>query len=122
MSEAFRPDIPIYIQIISAMQMRIATGHWRPGEKIPSVRDLAVEYGVNPNTMQRSLSELERSGLLYTERTSGRFVTDDAGRIAAMREEKAMEYVEEFLKKMSELGFNYEQISELIKREAKKRV
>lgn len=122
MGTAFRPDIPIYVQIIDDVKMRIATGRWLPGDKIPSVRDLAVEFGVNPNTMQRSLGELERLGLLYSERTAGRFVTNDAGRIAAMREEMAMEYIEVFLKKMSELGFTQAQIRKIIDREVEKHV
>lgn len=122
MSNAFRPDIPIYVQIIDSIKMRIATHRWAAGDKIPSVRDLAMEFGVNPNTMQRSLGELERLGLLYTERTAGRFVTNDAGRIAAMREEMAMENVADFLKKMSELGFTQAQIHNLIDREVQKHV
>ena len=72
---------PIYLQIIERVQMDIITGRYQPGDKLPSVRDLAQEAAVNPNTMQKALSELERSGLIYSQRTSGRFVTEDQNMI-----------------------------------------
>ena len=72
---------PIYMQIITEMKMRMVSGKLAAGEKIPSVRELAQEFEVNPNTMQRALSEMERENLFYTERTSGRFVTTDEGMI-----------------------------------------
>ena len=68
-------NVPIYLQIMDRMKRRILTGDWQPGDRIPAVRDLAMAYGVNPNTMQRALSELEREGLLFSERTTGRFIT-----------------------------------------------
>ena len=68
---------PIYLQIIERVQMDIITGRYQPGDKLPSVRNLAQEAAVNPNTMQKALSELERSGLIYSQRTSGRFITED---------------------------------------------
>lgn len=122
MDNVFRPDVPIYLQLMDIMQMRIATGQWEPGGKIPSVRDLAMEFGVNPNTMQRSLGELERLGLLHAERTAGRFVTSDTGRIAQIREEMAMNYVKDFLKKMSELRFSQEQIRKMMEKEVENHV
>ena len=73
----FKSGIPIYTQIIDEMTMRIASGYYGPGDKLPSVRDLAMDAGVNPNTMQRALAELERRGLVFSERTSGRFVTKE---------------------------------------------
>lgn len=70
-------DRPIYLQLMERIQHDIISGVYRPGDKIPSVRDLALEAAVNPNTMQKALSELERSGLVYSQRTSGRFITED---------------------------------------------
>ena len=80
---------PIYLQIIERVQMDIVTGHYQPGDKLPSVRDLAQEAAVNPNTMQKALSELERSGLIYSQRTSGRFITEDKELIHQMKQELA---------------------------------
>ena len=76
---------PIYLQIIERVQMDIITGRYQPGDKLPSVRDLAQEAAVNPNTMQKALSELERSGLIYSQRTSGRFITEDKELIHQMK-------------------------------------
>ena len=73
----FTGDIPIYLQIMEQMKEQIATGTWKPGEKLPSVRELAVQAGVNPNTMQKALAELEREGMLYSQRTAGRFVSEN---------------------------------------------
>ena len=78
---------PIYAQIIERVQLDIITGHYKPGEKLPSVRELASEAAVNPNTMQKALSELEQSGLLYTQRTSGRFITEDTDLIHRMKKQ-----------------------------------
>ena len=72
-------DRPIYLQLMERIQQDIISGIYKPGDKIPSVRDLALDAAVNPNTMQKALSELERSGLVYSQRTSGRFITE-AGR------------------------------------------
>ena len=84
-------DRPIYAQILEVIQLRIISGRYRPGEKIPSVRDLAAEARVNPNTMQKALSELERNGLVETQRTSGRMVTEDMEMIQETRSKLARE-------------------------------
>ena len=83
--EILIPSRPIYLQIIERVQMDIITGRYQPGDKLPSVRDLAQEAAVNPNTMQKALSELERSGLIYSQRTSGRFITEDKELIHQMK-------------------------------------
>ena len=70
-------DRPVFIQIMEKLKLDIVTGIYAPGDKLPSVRDLAREAAVNPNTMQRAFSELEREGLVYTQRTNGRFITED---------------------------------------------
>ena len=109
-------DRPIYAQILEVIQLRIISGRYRPGEKIPSVRDLAAEAGVNPNTMQKELSELERNGLVETQRTSGRMVTEDMEMIQETRSKLAREQVSEFIDKMKELGFSKEEVVELLEK------
>ena len=96
---------PIYIQLVEELQSRIVSGAYPPGAKVDSVRDLAAEAAVNPNTMQRALAELEQSGLLRAERTSGRFVTEDEELIAAVRKSLAKEKIEAFVRDMSVLGY-----------------
>lgn len=107
-------DRPIYAQILEIIQLRIIAGVYKPGEKMPSVRELAAEAGVNPNTMQKALSELERSGLVTALRTSGRVVTEDKAMIAETRNQLAQEKISEFIGKMKELGFEKEEIVALL--------
>lgn len=99
-------DRPIYLQLMERIQQDIISGLYQPGDKLPSVRDLAVEAAVNPNTMQKALSELERLGLVYTQRTSGRFITDDTAMIRKMRAELAHGHIRQFLGQMHDLGFS----------------
>ena len=105
---------PIYLQLMERIQQDIITGVYKPGEKLPSVRDLALDAAVNPNTMQKALSELERSGLVYAQRTSGRFITDNADLLRQLKKKMASAYVTDFLEKMTQLGFSTEEISDLI--------
>lgn len=105
---------PIYLQIIERVQMDIITGRYRPGDKLPSVRDLAQEAAVNPNTMQKALSELERSGLIYSQRTSGRFITEDKELIHQMKKELAAAEVSAFVAHMKQLGITPEEIRQLL--------
>ena len=105
---------PIYAQIIERVQLDIITGHYEPGEKLPSVRDLASEAAVNPNTMQKALSELEQSGLLYTQRTSGRSITEDTELIQRMKTTLATMQVREFIHKMRQIGLDDTEILQLI--------
>ena len=105
---------PIYLQIIERVQMDIITGRYQPGDKLPSVRDLAQEAAVNPNTMQKALSELERSGLIYSQRTSGRFITEDKELIHQMKKELAAAEVSAFVAHMKQLGITPEEIRQLI--------
>lgn len=115
-------DRPIYTQILEKIQVRIVSGIYQPGEKIPSVRELAAEAGVNPNTMQKALSELERSKIIITQRTSGRVVTEDLEMIKKTRNQLAKEQIEAFIKRMEALGFRKEDIVALLEREAGGRV
>ena len=105
---------PIYAQIIERVQLDIITGHYKPGEKLPSVRGLAAEGAVKPNTMQKALSELEQSGLLYTQRTSGRFITEDTELIQRMKTTLATMQVREFIHKMRQIGLDDTEILQLI--------
>ena len=105
---------PIYLQIIERVQMDIITGRYQPGDKLPSVRDLAQEAAVNPNTMQKALSELERSGLIYSQRTSGRFITEDKELIHQMKKELAAAEVSAFGAHMKQLGITPEEIRQLL--------
>ena len=111
----FRQDAPIYSQIIEGFKLSIASGELKPGEKLRSVRELAAWAGVNPNTMQRALSELERDGLVYAQRTAGRFVCEDADAVGRVRRELASERLNEFTAFMNRLGYTSEDIIELIK-------
>ena len=108
-------DRPIYAQIVEKIKLRIISGFYQSGSKLPSVRDLALEAGVNPNTMQKAFAELENSGLLITMRTSGRMVTEDEERISMVRKTIAQEKIDAFLQDMRELGFGPEQSFLLIK-------
>ena len=110
----FNDNTPIYLQIIEKIKLKIVSKEWRKGDKIPSVRDLALEFGVNPNTMQRSLMQLEEEMLLYSERTSGRYVTQEEGFIDEARNQMAEHYVNEFLAQMESLGLSRKEIKERI--------
>ena len=105
---------PIYLQIIERVQMDIITGRYQPGDKLPSVRDLAQEAAVNPNTMQKALSELERSGLIYSQRTSGRFITEDKELIHQMKKELAAAEESAIVAHMKQLGITPEEIRQLL--------
>ncbi|NCB28518.1 MAG: GntR family transcriptional regulator [Clostridia bacterium] len=107
-------DRPIYQQLTEGLTERIVSGVYPPGGKVPAVRELAAEAGVNPNTMQRALADLEREGLLYTQRTRGRFVTEDEGRITHMREQIAKTRIDDFLGSMRLLGFTSEETLRLL--------
>lgn len=119
MSWNFVSDRPIYTQLLEQIRLRIISGQYPPGGKLDSVRDLAAEASVNPNTMQKALSELERSGLIYSQRTSGRFITEDENMIKQLKEEIAVRQVEEFLRAMKELGLKPEETLKLLEKEIK---
>lgn len=110
----FNSDAPIYAQLVDQITLRVVTAVYLPGQRLPSVRELAVEAGVNPNTMQRALAELERENLVFSQRTSGRFVTEDIQMIEDAKRAIAADRVENFLKAMDQLGFEKEEILSLI--------
>lgn len=116
----FSNDAPIYAQLIAQIKVGIVSGAFPPGERLPSVRDLATEAGVNPNTMQRALTELERDGLVYSQRTAGRFVTEDQTMIEAAKRGLAEGHIQTFLAAMRRLGYGKEDILNLLRQENKK--
>ena len=113
----FSNDAPIYAQLIAQIKVGIVSGAFPPGERLPSVRDLATEAGVNPNTMQRALTELERDGLVYSQRTTGRFVTEYKTMIETAKRSLAERHVKTFLAAMLRLGFQREEIMTLLRQE-----
>jgi DNA-binding transcriptional regulator YhcF (GntR family) len=108
-------DRPIFLQIVEHIELDIVSGALPPGTRIPSVRELASEASVNPNTMQRALSELERLGLMRTERTSGRYITEDRQMIDDLKKDLAASGVESFVSQMKKLGLTQDEIIKLIK-------
>lgn len=116
MSWNLNSERPIYAQIMERITMDIISGIYAPGAKLPSVRDLAQEAGVNPNTMQKALSELERTGLLFSQRTSGRFITENLAMIEKTKEDLASIQIKEFLEKMEHIGFTKESTIQLIEK------
>ena len=117
MNWSFDETRPIYSQLIEQFTFAILSGELSPGEKLPGVRDLALAAAVNPNTMQRALAELERSGLLYTRRTAGRFATEDAVLIEQIKVETAQKKLYAFLDEMKQIGFSSEDPIHLLKKE-----
>ena len=106
MSWEFQDHLPIYAQLMDTLKRRIITGRYLPGEKLPSVRELAAEAGINPKTVQRAFSELEREGLIYTQRATGKYVTENADEIKSARRALAKTQVAEFLSNMQSLGYS----------------
>jgi GntR family transcriptional regulator len=114
MSWNFTDDRPIYLQLMEQIQLKIVSGTYNAGEKLPSVRDMASDAAVNPNTMQKALTELERTGLVFSQRTSGRFITDNINMIKTIRNDLAQEQIEKFLYNMKKIGYTKQETIELI--------
>ena len=114
MTWSFTPDRPIYLQLQELIKLSIVSGLYPPGSKLPAVRDMAIDAAVNPNTLQRALTELEREGLVYAQRTSGRFVTEDEMVIDKVKNDLAIEIVEVFLEKMAAIGYDATEAAALI--------
>lgn len=109
-------DKPVYLQLVEQIQAEIISGNYKPGDKLPSVRDLATEAMVNPNTMQRAMTELEREGLVYTNRTAGRFITSDEDLIKQLKEKYIATIISEFLDRMKQLGLEADEIIAYLKK------
>lgn len=111
----FDTSVPIYLQIISEIKKQLVLGHIKPGDKLPSTRQLALDYQVNPNTASRIYTEMELLGLCATKRGLGTFVTEDVKLIQSIRGEMANALIEHFLDEMSALGYNYEEMIKIIR-------
>ena len=110
MDWSFNNDTPIYSQLVDKIKLSIVSGQLPPGEKLSTVRDLASEAKVNPNTMQRAFQELEREGLVFSQRGNGRFVTEDMEVIMEAKRAMAQEYIRSFIENMERLGYKGEEI------------
>ena len=108
-------DRPIYLQLVERLQLQIVSGQYPKGAKLPSVRELAAEAAVNPNTLQKAFAELERSGLVNTQRTSGRNVTEDEALIEELRRKLAKESAGEYRDRMQKLGYAGEDAIEFLR-------
>ncbi len=111
----FDNNVPIYIQLVEQLKIYIISGNIKPGERLPSVRELALQTQVNPNTMQKALSELEDLGLIYTERTNGKFVTKDQKLINKLNTEYADKLSKTYFSNMERIGFNKLEALEYLK-------
>lgn len=110
----FSSDRAIYAQIVERLQIGIVTGYYEKGAKIPSVRELAAEAAVNPNTMQKALSDLESTGIIVSQRTAGRFVTDDITLIDSTKQSMARHVIGEYFKNMQRLGIATNEAKQII--------
>lgn len=114
MAWSFAADRPIYAQLVEQIQLRIVSGRYPAGGRLPSVRELAADAAVNPNTMQRALAQLETEGLVCSQRTSGRFVTDEEGKIMELKQALAREVVRDFLTRIERLGYTRQDAVQLL--------
>ena len=105
---------PVYVQLVEQLELALVAGEFPPGSRIPPVRELAADAGVNPNTMQRALAQLEAEGLVYTERTTGRFVTEDTALLEQLRDETASAMTAEYLEKMRGIGYGPAEAAKLM--------
>lgn len=110
MTIEFDNNQPIYLQIMNYLKGEIITGKLKPGDKIPSVRELAAELQINPNTVQRTFQELEREEIVETRRGMGRYVTGKEETIMNIKKEMAQDILDRFIRGMQELGFQSEEI------------
>ena len=107
MDHIFDNERPIYIQLVEKIRLEIISGKLKSGERIPSVRELALTARVNPNTMQKALAEIENEGLVYTERTNGKFITENVELIKKLKNELAKEKINNYLNDMKNIGISY---------------
>ena len=115
MNFEFNNNIPIYVQLVEQLKIDIISGKIEAGERLPSVRDLALKTKVNPNTMQKALAELEELKLIFTERTNGKFLTQDKKLIDKFKTEYANELSSKYFSMMANIGFSKEQTLNYLK-------
>ena len=120
MAWSLQSDRPLYAQLVGQLQRMIVTGVYPAGSRLPSVRELAAEAAVNPNTMQRALVKLEEDGLIFTQRTSGKYVTEEQEKIMKKKKEMAEQLIFQFMEDMSHLGYTKEQTMTMINRTEEK--
>ena len=116
----FDNERPIYIQLVKKLRLAIITAKYPLGSRLPSVRDLALEAKVNPNTLQKALGELESDGLIYTERTNGKYVTNDSKLVKKFRSDMAKDIVRSFISDMKNIGYSNEEIILCLKEKGEK--
>lgn len=116
MSWELKNGRPIYTQLLEQIEQKIISGEYEKGSKLPSVRELASEAAVNPNTMQRAMAELENRGLIITNRTAGRVVTEDESILIQIRENRAKDFTKDYMSKMSELKYSKDEIINFIQK------
>lgn len=112
----FDTSTPIYLQVIQQIKREIISGILVPGDKLPSTRELALKYDINPNTAQRIYKEMEREAMCYTKRGLGTFVTEDEGKVSEIREEMANALINDFVSGMLKLGYTYDHLLQIIKK------
>lgn len=110
MATEFQTSKPIYLQIVDSIFQRIVRGEIKPGEKLPSVREMAIQSGVNPNTIQRSYAEMERMEIVETKRGQGTFVIEGESIVEELRSTMQTEIISQFVKSMEELGITRQQM------------
>ena len=111
----FENDRPIYLQLVELLKLEIISGRYKPGDKLPSVRELAIQSKMNPNTVQKALAELERDKIIYTERTNGKYVTEDEVLIDSIKHDEIMKKIDVFLSSMKSIGVDKKQLENYIK-------
>ena len=110
----FSNDKPIFQQIVDIITTDIIAGKYPAGSKLDTVRDLAIFAGVNPNTMQRALAAIEETGIIYTKRGDGRYVTEDIAKIAEIKESYVKSYTEDYIESLKKFGLNSNEIAEAV--------
>ena len=112
----FKMNVPIYLQVIEDIKNKIINREIQMGEKLPSSRELALMYEINPNTAARVYTEMERMGIAYMKRGVGTFVAEDGDLIKKMKEEKLEETIKEFIERISSLGYSLDEIWEQVEK------
>lgn len=110
----FADNLPIYIQIMNFIKVKIVSGEWNGGDQLPSVREFSKQLKVNPNTIQRVYQELEREGLIFTQRGTGTFVREDEAMIRQLKQSRAEELMDHFFREMQNIGFQKQEIKRMV--------
>ncbi|MDO4963217.1 MAG: GntR family transcriptional regulator [bacterium] len=116
----FDNDIPIYLQVMEYIKNYIISGKIKNGEKLPSVREFSIKFKVNPNTVQKALYQLENIGLIYTDRTNGKFVTIDSNIVNKIKNDKITEFIDEYFNNMENIGIKQKDAINYINERAEK--